>query len=124
MAFVVDLTLKDMATLLKVETRAAHNVGWQRSIIEALMTTMELERSENVIVVTHQALLCCIYAYFPNVPQEKSLWMEIPLYTPIKFTPRAYCTEEQRFKADIPAVSTWRGKGSSAKHGDSPADKQ
>ncbi|KAJ6149793.1 hypothetical protein N7471_000992 [Penicillium samsonianum] len=67
---------------------------------------MELERSENVIVVTHQALLHCIYAYFPN------------------FTPRAYCIEEQRFKADIPAVSTWRGKGSSAKHGDSPADKQ
>ncbi|KAL2867181.1 putative vacuolar morphogenesis protein AvaB [Aspergillus lucknowensis] len=75
---------------------------------------MELERSENVIIVTHQAVLRCIYAYFMNVPQEKSPWMEVPLHTLIKLTPRAYGTEEQRFKADIPAVSTWRAKGTSS----------
>ncbi|KAB8234112.1 putative vacuolar morphogenesis protein AvaB [Aspergillus alliaceus] len=68
---------------------------------------MELERSENVIIVTHQAVLRCIYAYFLNTPQEQSPWMEVPLHTLIKLTPRAYGTEEQRFKADIPAVSTW-----------------
>jgi 6-phosphofructo-2-kinase/fructose-2,6-biphosphatase 2 len=83
---------------------------------------MELERSENVIIVTHQAVLRCIYAYFMNVPQEKSPWMEVPLHTLIKLTPRAYGTEEQRFKADIPAVSTWRGKGTSAKHQEFPTD--
>ncbi|KAF7122089.1 hypothetical protein CNMCM5793_000044 [Aspergillus hiratsukae] len=77
---------------------------------------MELERSENVIIVTHQAVLRCIYAYFLNIPQEQSPWMEVPLHTLIKLTPRAYGTEEQRFKADIPAVSTWRAKGTSAKH--------
>ncbi|KAE8354113.1 hypothetical protein BDV28DRAFT_156480 [Aspergillus coremiiformis] len=69
---------------------------------------MELERSENVIIVTHQAVLRCIYAYFLNTPQEQSPWMEVPLHTLIKLTPRAYGTDEQRFKADIPAVSTWR----------------
>ncbi|CEN61193.1 Putative Fructose-2,6-bisphosphatase, variant [Aspergillus calidoustus] len=79
---------------------------------------MELERSENVIIVTHQAVLRCIYAYFLNIPQEKSPWMEVPLHTLIKLTPRAYGTEEKRFKADIPAVSTWRAKGTSAKHQD------
>ncbi|RAK89866.1 HbrB-domain-containing protein [Aspergillus costaricaensis CBS 115574] len=72
---------------------------------------MELERSENVIIVTHQAVLRCIYAYFLNTPQEQSPWMEVPLHTLIKLTPRAYGTDEQRFKADIPAVSTWRAKG-------------
>ncbi|OJJ47072.1 hypothetical protein ASPZODRAFT_1891824 [Penicilliopsis zonata CBS 506.65] len=81
---------------------------------------MELERSENVIIVTHQAVLRCIYSYFLNVPQEKSPWMEVPLHTLIKLTPRAYGTEEQRFKADIPAVSTWRAKGTSAKHQEFP----
>jgi 6-phosphofructo-2-kinase/fructose-2,6-biphosphatase 2 len=30
---------------------------------------MELERSENILIVTHQAILRCIYAYFMNVPQ-------------------------------------------------------
>ena len=77
---------------------------------------MELERSENIIIVTHQAVLRCIYAYYMNVPQEKSPWMEVPLHTLIKLTPKAYGTNEERFKANIPAVSTWRGKGSTAKH--------
>lgn len=84
---------------------------------------MELERSENVIIVTHQAVLRCIYAYFHNMSQEQSPWMEVPLHTLIKLTPRAYGTEEQRFKADIPAVSTWREKGSSAKHAPKDANK-
>ncbi|KAE8137881.1 HbrB-domain-containing protein [Aspergillus pseudotamarii] len=83
---------------------------------------MELERSENVIIVTHQAVLRCIYAYFLNTPQEQSPWMEVPLHTLIKLTPRAYGTDEQRFKADIPAVSTWRAKGTSAKHQDYPTE--
>lgn len=79
---------------------------------------MELERSENIMIVTHQAVLRCIYAYYMNVPQEQSPWMNVPLHTVIKLTPRAYGTEEQRFKANIPAVSTWRSKGSTAKHQD------
>ncbi|KAL2059583.1 hypothetical protein ABVK25_000876 [Lepraria finkii] len=77
---------------------------------------MELERSENIIIVTHQAVLRCIYAYYMNVPQEQSPWMEVPLHTLIKLTPRAYSTEEVRFKGNIPAVSTFRTKGSTAKH--------
>ncbi|KAI9681281.1 MAG: Fructose-2,6-bisphosphatase [Caeruleum heppii] len=77
---------------------------------------MELERSENIVIVTHQAVLRCIYAYFMNVPQERSPWMEVPLHTLIKLTPRAYNTHEERYKADIPAVSTFRARGTSAKH--------
>lgn len=77
---------------------------------------MELERSENVVIVTHQAVLRCIYAYFKNIPQEQSPWMKVPLHTLIKLTPGAYETKEETFNTDIPAVSTWRGKGTSAKH--------
>ncbi|OWP04245.1 fructose-2,6-bisphosphatase [Marssonina coronariae] len=79
---------------------------------------MELERSENILIVTHQAILRCIYAYFMNEDQEKSPWLNVPLHTLIKLTPRAYGTDRQVYKADIPAVSTWRGKGSVAKHED------
>lgn len=80
---------------------------------------MELERSENIIIITHQAIVRCIFAYFMEIPQEKSPWMEVPLHTLMKLTPKAYGTEVERFKADIPAVSTWRPKGSTAKHHDS-----
>ncbi|KZL78200.1 fructose-1,6-bisphosphatase, partial [Colletotrichum tofieldiae] len=77
---------------------------------------MELERSEDILIVTHQAVLRCIYAYFMNKSQADSPWMNVPLHTLIKLTPRAYGTEEVRYEANIPAVSTWRGKGSTAKH--------
>jgi 6-phosphofructo-2-kinase/fructose-2,6-biphosphatase 2 len=77
---------------------------------------MELERSEDILIVTHQAVLRCIYAYFMKKDQSKSPWMNVPLHTLIKLTPGAYGTEEVRYEANIPAVSTWRGKGSTAKH--------
>jgi 6-phosphofructo-2-kinase/fructose-2,6-biphosphatase 2 len=79
---------------------------------------MELERSENILIVTHQAILRCIYAYFMKEDQERSPWLNVPLHTLIKLTPRAYDTKLEVFKGDIPAVSTWRGKGSIAKHED------
>jgi hypothetical protein len=83
---------------------------------------MELERSENVLIITHQAIVRCIYAYFMDVQQDKSPWMDIPLHTLMKLTPKAYGTLTEKFKADIPAVSTWRPKGSTAKHHDSAVE--
>ena len=83
---------------------------------------MELERSENVLIITHQAVVRCIYAYFMNMSQSQSPWMEVPLHTLIKLTPKAYGTKEERFKAEVPAVSTWRPKGSVAKHHDSVSE--
>jgi 6-phosphofructo-2-kinase/fructose-2,6-biphosphatase 2 len=83
---------------------------------------MELERSENILIVTHQAVLRCIYAYFMKEPQEKSPWLNVPLHTLLKLTPRAYGTDIQRYDAKIAAVSTWRGKGSVAKHEDPTAE--
>ena len=79
---------------------------------------MELERSENILIVTHQAILRCIYAYFMKKDHTRRPWMNVPLHCLIKLTPRAYGTDEERYFADIPAVSTWRGKGSTAKHED------
>lgn len=79
---------------------------------------MELERSEDILIITHQAVLRCIYAYFMKKDQNQSPWMNVPLHTLIKLTPRAYGTEEVRYSAGINAVSTWRGKGSTAKHED------
>ncbi|CCD23048.1 fructose-2,6-bisphosphatase NDAI_0B00140 [Naumovozyma dairenensis CBS 421] len=74
---------------------------------------MELERRENILIITHQAVLRCIYAYFMNVPQEESPWMAIPLHTLIKLEPRAYGTKVTKMKANIPAVSTYKEKGTS-----------
>jgi 6-phosphofructo-2-kinase / fructose-2,6-biphosphatase 2 len=48
--------------------------------------------------------------------------MEVPLHTLMKLTPKAYGTEVEYKRADIPAVSTWRPKGSTAKHHDSVSE--
>jgi 6-phosphofructo-2-kinase/fructose-2,6-biphosphatase 2 len=85
---------------------------------------MELERSENILIVTHQAVLRCIYAYFMGSDQAKSPWMEVPLHCLIRLTPRAYGTQEERFDAEVPAVSTWREKGSKAEHADGPISRE
>ena len=96
--------------------------SYQDVVVRLEPIIMELERNENILIVTHQAVLRCIYAYFMNMPQDQSPWMEVPLHTLIQLTPRAYNTEEKRWKANIPAVSTWRPKGSSAVHQDSPSE--
>lgn len=75
---------------------------------------MELERQDDILIVTHQAVLRCIYAYFMNVPQDRSPWMDVPLHTLIKLEPGPYGTQETRIPANIPAVSTYREKGQSA----------
>lgn len=74
---------------------------------------MALENQEDVLVITHQAVLRCIYAYFMNVSQQESPWMSIPLHTLIRLEIGAYGTQVTRIKADIPAVSTYKEKGTS-----------
>ncbi|CAO3651199.1 unnamed protein product [Cunninghamella blakesleeana] len=75
---------------------------------------MELERHENILIVGHQAILRCIYAYFMNYNQEELPYIKIPLHTVIELTPKAYHCEEKRYKADIQAVNTHRPKPTDA----------
>jgi 6-phosphofructo-2-kinase/fructose-2,6-biphosphatase 2 len=44
---------------------------------------MELERSENILIVTHQAVLRCIYAYFKEKNQSESPWMAVRHFSTI-----------------------------------------
>lgn len=97
----------------KYEYRYRGGESYRDVVVRLEPVIMELERQENVLIITHQAVLRCIYAYFMNVPQEESPWMSIPLHTLIKLEPRAYGTKITRIKANIPAVSTYKEKGTS-----------
>lgn len=61
---------------------------------------MELERHENILIIGHQAILRCIYAYFMNYNHEDLPYIQIPLHTVIELTPKAYGCEEKRFKGN------------------------
>ncbi|CAG8549722.1 27354_t:CDS:2, partial [Racocetra persica] len=64
---------------------------------------MELERQQNILIIGHQAVLRCIYAYFHNLSQDDLPYIKIPLHTVIKLTPKAYACHEDRYKIDIDA---------------------
>ena len=104
--------------------------SYQDVIMRLEPVIMELERRENVLVVAHQAVIRCIYAYYMSLPQSESPWINIPLHTVMKLTPTAYKTHEERYtrfpflcfnanvqrlKVDVPAVSTQREKPPSSK---------
>ncbi|KAI0049684.1 bifunctional 6-phosphofructo-2-kinase/fructose-2,6-bisphosphate 2-phosphatase [Auriscalpium vulgare] len=71
---------------------------------------MELERQDNILIVGHQAILRCLYAYFHNLPQADLPYIKIPLHTVIKLTPKAYGCDEERYTLPIGAVDTHRPK--------------
>lgn len=71
---------------------------------------MDLERQGNILIIGHQAILRCIYAYFMNYNQEDLPYIKIPLHTVIELSPKAYGCDERRYKVDIEAVDTHRPK--------------
>ncbi|KAH9946407.1 bifunctional 6-phosphofructo-2-kinase/fructose-2,6-bisphosphate 2-phosphatase [Epithele typhae] len=71
---------------------------------------MELERQENILIIGHQAILRCLYAYFHDLPQADLPYIKIPLHTVIKLTPKAYGCDEERYAVPIQAVDTHRPK--------------
>lgn len=77
---------------------------------------MDLERQGNILIIGHQAILRCIYAYFMNYNQEDLPYIKIPLHTVIELTPKAYGCDEKRYKVDIDAVDTHRPKPTNKAH--------
>ncbi|KAK2460993.1 hypothetical protein APHAL10511_007463 [Amanita phalloides] len=71
---------------------------------------MELERQENILIIGHQAILRCLYAYFHDLPQDDLPYIKVPLHTVIKLTPKAYGCDEERYPLPISAVDTHRPK--------------
>ncbi|KHJ97748.1 phosphoglycerate mutase family protein, partial [Oesophagostomum dentatum] len=69
---------------------------------------MELERQSDILVISHQAVLRCILAYFTNKNTEELPYLRVPLHTVIKLTPKAYTCEVEMFKFDVDAVNTYR----------------
>ncbi|KAF9924694.1 Fructose-2,6-bisphosphatase [Linnemannia zychae] len=82
-----------------------------RDVVQRLEPViMDLERHDNILIIGHQAIIRCLYAYFMNYSFERLPYLKIPLHTVIQLTPGPYTCEEKRFKVDIEAVDTHRPK--------------
>ncbi|KAL6436459.1 hypothetical protein ACFW04_004744 [Cataglyphis niger] len=71
---------------------------------------MELERQGNVLVVSHQAVLRCLLAYFLDKSADELPYLEVPLHTIMKLTPVAYGCKVENIRLPIEAVDTHRPK--------------
>ncbi|XGW23181.1 hypothetical protein V3C99_005434 [Haemonchus contortus] len=71
---------------------------------------MELERLANVLVISHQAVLRCVLAYFTNKSPEELPYLSVPLHTVIKLTPKAYSCVVEMYQCDVKAANTHRDK--------------
>lgn len=65
--------------------------------VEPIMFELERQK-QDVIVVAHQAVLRCLYAYFTDLPLEDCPFVQIPLHTIIQLTPKTYYCEQEKIK--------------------------
>ena len=70
---------------------------------------MELERRDNVLLICHQAVMRCLLAYFKEESYQNLPYLNCPLHTLVKLTPKAYGCEVSSEKFDVESVDTYRG---------------
>ncbi|NWI67250.1 F262 bisphosphatase, partial [Todus mexicanus] len=73
---------------------------------------MELERQGNVLVISHQAVMRCLLAYFLDKNADELPYLRCPLHTILKLTPVAYGCKVETVTLDVEAVNTHRDKPS------------
>ena len=63
--------------------------------LEPVIIEIERQRSP-VLIVAHQAVLRCLYAYFMSRRVEEVPHLEMPLHVVIRLTPSSYGVQEER----------------------------
>ncbi|XP_011635866.1 6-phosphofructo-2-kinase/fructose-2,6-bisphosphatase-like [Pogonomyrmex barbatus] len=96
------------------QDKLRYRYPWGESYIDAMQRVepviAELQRSNNVLVVSHQAVLRCIIGFFLDKKPEELPYMEVPLHTIIRITSQGYNYKLEFFKLPIECVNTTRVK--------------
>lgn len=96
------------------QDKLRYRYPWGESYIDAMHRVdpvlAELQRSDNVLVVSHQAVLRCIIGYFMDKKPEDLPYMEVPLHTIIRITNQGYNYKMEFIKLPIECVNTTRVK--------------
>mmetsp|Transcript_29633 Transcript_29633/g.88668 ORF Transcript_29633/g.88668 Transcript_29633/m.88668 type:complete len:502 (-) Transcript_29633:107-1612(-) len=82
-----------------------------KDVVERLEPLLvELEREENLLVVSHQAVARCLLSYFKTIPHDKLPgelpYLEVPLHTVLKVTPMNQGCKIEKFVLGPDAVNT------------------
>ena len=69
-----------------------------------------MNKSSNLLVVSHQAVIRCIVAYLTKRPLEELPYIKVPLHTIIKVTMRNGTNVLEFSKMAVDCVDTYRAK--------------
>jgi len=89
------LCFKHLVITERLSTKLTMILFLQR--LEPLIFELERQR-EPVLVIAHNAVVRCLYAYFKEKPAEECPHIDVPLHTLLELTPRAYGCEEKRYR--------------------------
>jgi len=88
----------------KLRYRYPRGESYLDVIVRLEPVIFEVERCEEpLIIIGHQAVLRCLYAYFLDLPAEEIPFLSIPLHTLIRLETKAYGCKEKRVRIVIDA---------------------
>jgi len=83
----------------KLRYRYPRGESYQDVIDRLDAVIIELERLRHpLVIIAHQAVQRCLYAYLTDQPRERVPHIEVPLHTVIKLTPATYGAHEEIFE--------------------------
>uniref|UniRef100_A0A1B6D337 6-phosphofructo-2-kinase domain-containing protein n=2 Tax=Clastoptera arizonana TaxID=38151 RepID=A0A1B6D337_9HEMI len=94
------------------QDKLRYRYPWGESYIDIMArlepVLLELEREDNLLVVSHQAVLRCILGYFLNKDFDELPYINVPLHTIIKLTTEGYKCRMEFIKLNVECVDTYR----------------
>lgn len=94
------------------QDKLRYRYPWGESYIDIMNRLepilLELEQEENLLVISHQAVLRCILGYFLNKSFDELPYINVPLHTIIKLTTEGYKCRLEFVKLNVECVDTYR----------------
>lgn len=96
------------------QDKLRYRYPWGESYVDIMQRVepviSELQQSNNVLVISHQAVLRCLIGFFLDKKPEEFPYMEVPLHTIIRISSKGFDYSLEFIKLPIECVNTTRTK--------------
>lgn len=96
------------------QDKLRYRYPWGESYVDTMMRVepviAELQEANNVLLISHQAILRCIIGYFMDKTPDELPYMEVPLHTIIRMSSQGHNYKLEFIKLPIECVNTTRMK--------------
>ncbi|XP_046673157.1 6-phosphofructo-2-kinase/fructose-2,6-bisphosphatase-like isoform X4 [Homalodisca vitripennis] len=94
------------------QDKLRYRYPWGESYVDIMArlapVLLELEHENNLLTISHQAVLRCILGYFLNKSLDELPYLNVPLHTVIKLTTEGYKSSIEFIKLNVECVDTYR----------------